>query len=161
MSEDKVRGMKFFANKLWNIGRFIEMNRGDLSAKDVQAVESILDLKNFATHEKDRKIIEEAERLIIGVTEHITAFRLHEAAQLLYQFIWHTFADTYIEDVKTRLDTQSYVVLHSLFLQQLRLLHPFMPFITEEIYQTLPGKRSIPSLMIAPWPTVAELPQNA
>lgn len=161
MSEDKVRGMKFFANKLWNIGRFIEMKRGDLSANDVQAVESILDLRNFASHEKDKEIIEEAEKLIVGVTEHIAAFRLHEAAQLLYQFIWHTFADTYIEDVKTRLDTQSYVVLHSLFLQQLRLLHPFMPFITEEMYQTLPGKKSFPSLMIAPWPTVAELPQNA
>ena len=161
MSEDKVRGMKFFANKLWNIGRFIEMKRGDLSANDVQAVESILDLRNFASHEKDKEIIEEAEKLIVGVTEHIAAFRLHEAAQLLYQFIWHTFADTYIEDVKTRLDMQSYVVLHSLFLQQLRLLHPFMPFITEEIYQTLPGKKSFPSLMIAPWPTVAELPQNA
>ncbi len=161
MSEDKVRGMKFFANKLWNIGRFIEMKRGDLSADDVQAVENIWELRNFATHETDKEIIEEAEKLIEGVTEHIASFRLHEAAQLLYQFVWHTFADTYIEDVKTRLDAKSYVVLHSLFLQQLRLLHPFMPFITEEIYQTLPGKKSIPSLMIAPWPTVAELPHNA
>jgi valyl-tRNA synthetase len=72
------------------------------------------------------------------------------AAERLYDFIWHEFADIYIEDVKKRIDENSFIILNSIFIIQLKLLHPFMPFITEEIYQKLPGHTE--SLMIAPWP---------
>ena len=154
MSEDKVRGMKFFANKLWNIGRFIEMKRVDSGSVAIEKMSSIFDIKREAKHENDRIMVEKAERLIADVTEHIDQFRLHEAAQLLYQFIWHEFADIYIEDVKNRLDNHSYSVLYNLFILQLKLLHPFMPFITEEIYQKLP--HSGESLMIEKWPTFAK-----
>ncbi|HSA83438.1 MAG TPA: class I tRNA ligase family protein, partial [Patescibacteria group bacterium] len=73
------------------------------------------------------------------------------AAERLYEFIWHEFADKYIEDVKNRIDENSFNVLRSLFFIQLKLLHPFMPFITEEIYQKLGGEGS---LMISSWPKI-------
>jgi len=156
MSEDKVRGMKFFANKLWNIGRFIEMKRQDIVDGQWQMLDGIDEVKGLAQHENDKVFVLKVEQLIGEVTVHIDQFRLHEAAQLLYQFTWHEFADIYIEDVKNRLDANSYSVLSNLFTLQLKLLHPFMPFITEEIYQKLP--RHGESLMIEAWPSFAKAP---
>jgi valyl-tRNA synthetase len=71
------------------------------------------------------------------------------AAEGLYEFTWHDFADKYIEDVKTRINEDSFMVLNSSFLIQLQLLHPFMPFITEEIF----GKFTVNNLITQKWPT--------
>jgi valyl-tRNA synthetase len=147
MSEDKIRGMKFFSNKLWNMARFIEM-KGE--GFDVKIITDMSELKKFAEHENDRDMIGRLGMLKEVVTEHIEKFRLHDAAQTLYQYAWHEFADDYIEDVKNRVDEKSITVLRSLFVVQLKLLHPFMPFITEEIYQKMPGHGE--SLMIESWP---------
>ncbi|MBI2442867.1 MAG: valine--tRNA ligase [Candidatus Levybacteria bacterium] len=147
MSEDKVKGMKFFANKLWNIGRFIDMNR--IEKLEVRGM-NIEELKQLAKNDSDKKLIADLEKLVSEVTANIEAFRLHEAAQTLYQFIWHEYADNYIENVKNRLDTSTYLILHNSYLILLILLHPFMPFITEEIYRKLPGHGE--SIMIQPWP---------
>jgi valyl-tRNA synthetase len=68
----------------------------------------------------------------------------------LYEFIWHEFADKYIEDVKTRINSDSFSVLESLFKIQIKLLHPFMPFITEEIYGKLYGGEG--DLIVSQWP---------
>ncbi len=153
MSEDKVKGMKFFANKLWNIGRFIEMKQETLNLKSkTPASTAIKELHALAKNEQDKNMVKKTEALIKEVTEHIESFRLHEAAQAMYQFTWHEFADKYIEDVKNRVDENSFMTLCSLFMIQLTLLHPFMPFITEEIYQKLP--HSGESLMIEAWPRV-------
>ena len=86
---------------------------------------------------------------------------MHNAAQDLYQFIWHEFADKYIEDVKARIDTDSFLILNSLFIILLKLLHPFMPFVTEEIYQKLvlsetEGTGHGESIMIESWPSFAK-----
>lgn len=151
MAEEKVRGMKFFANKLWNMGRFIEMNRPEKF--DTKPETSFETLKTIATNKADKEWIEKVEALAKETAMNIDRFYLHEAAQGLYQFIWHEFADKYIEDVKTRIDSNSFMVLSSLFQIQLKLLHPFMPFVTEAIYQQLPGHGE--SIMIESYPTSA------
>lgn len=152
--EDKIKGMKFFANKLWNMARFIAMKKegNQMHIADIVALETL------SVHENDKQMIEKTKQLIAAVTADVDAFRLHDAAQRLYQFAWHEFADVYIEDVKNRIDQPSYTVLVSLFALLLKLLHPFMPFVTEEIYQQLgcaqqqqAGYKQ--SLMISSWPS--------
>ena len=140
LSEDKIRGMRNFANKLWNIGRFIEM------VKPEKFEDSGLEPKN----ENDKKQIEGVEKLIEKATGHIEKFELNLAAEALYEYTWHEFADKYIEDVKGRIDEHSYSVLKGLYLKQLVLLHPFMPFITEEIFGKLSGNTRL--LIIEKWP---------
>lgn len=146
ISEDKVRGMKFFANKLWNMARFIELKKAELVVvEDEHIAESKLDFR----HKNDQEIFSKILKLSSDVTEDIEKFHLHEAAQGLYQFVWHEFADVYIEDIKTRMDEDAYRALRLAFLTQLRLLHPFMPYITEEIYKRLYEGETI---MLGPWP---------
>jgi len=148
LAEEKIRGMKFFANKLWNIGRFIEMNTPEGS--NIKIVSSFKELQKSAKNKKDKEWIEKVEQLAKETTSNIDQFRLHEAAQNLYQFIWHEFADVYIEDVKTRIDESSFTVLLSLYAILLKLLHPIMPFVTEAIYQQMPGHGE--SIMIEKYP---------
>jgi valyl-tRNA synthetase len=142
--EQKVKGMKHFANKLWNIARFI---LGSIPNTE-QAGEPT------PSTEADRKIMEQLHLTTKAVTEHIEAFRLHEASQTVYQFVWHELADIYIEASKSQLQDQSTkasteaLLLH-LLLESLRLLHPFMPFVTEAIWQKLGQKQP---LMISEWP---------
>ena len=149
MSEDKVKGMKFFANKLWNMARFIEMNKVTGSKHQVL---SINELEEYAKNDMDKEIVKKTQKLIEDVAKNIDAFRLHDAAQSLYQFTWHEFADIYIEDIKNRIDENSYYVLQTTYYTLLKLLHPFMPFITEEIYQKTSRNKN--SLMIEKWPEV-------
>jgi valyl-tRNA synthetase len=151
MSEDKVRGMKFFANKLWNMARFIEINR---AASFQNSVLSLDELEKIAQNPFDKEMIKKTQELVVEVSKCIEGFRLHDAAQDLYKFAWHEFADKYIENVKGRIDENSFIILSSLFLTLLKLLHPFMPFVTEEIYQKLPQlpDHETGSLMIAKWP---------
>ncbi len=149
--EDKVRGMKHFANKLWNMGRFIELKRNELSDAKSQTILAFNELEKVAMHKNDKIMVKKITNLIKEVSEDIEKFRLHEAAQNLYQFAWHEFADIYIEDVKERNDEKSVIVLQTLYVYLLKLLHPFMPFVTEEIYQHIPGHGE--SLMIEAWST--------
>ncbi len=149
LAEEKIRGMKFFANKLWNIGRFIEMNKPE--GIEIRIEDDFKKLAEIAKTKEDKKWVQKVESLARTTGENIETFRLHEAAQTLYQFVWHEFADKYIEDVKGRMDANSYSVLISLYAVQLKLLHPFMPFVTEAIYQQMPGHGE--SIMIEPWPS--------
>ena len=105
----------------------------------------------MSSNEKDKEMIEKTEVLIKEVSKNINEFRLHEAAQSLYDFAWHEFADIYIEDVKNRVDENSFLVLSSLFLILLKLLHPFMPFVTEELNSQL--KLTYKMLIVSHWPT--------
>jgi len=153
LAEDKIRGMKHFSNKLWNMARFIEMNH----VKTVKLKNhDLADLLTIAEHANDKELIKKLQTLTTNTTKQIDEFRLHEAAQNLYQFAWHEFADIYIEDVKNRLNENSYTVLILSYATLLKLLHPFMPFITEEIYQKLLANTELlqkqKSIMIAPWP---------
>lgn len=143
LSYPKLEAMRKFSNKLWNIGRFIEMNKVD----GVGAVETaFLEVK----HATDKEWIIKVKELTAEISKYIDLYQFNLAAERLYEFIWHEFADKYIEDVKTRVDENSYRVLISLFMTQLQLLHPFMPFITEELYNKMDNQGSI---MVSAWPS--------
>jgi valyl-tRNA synthetase len=137
LSYPKLEAMKKFSNKLWNMARFIEMKKEEAS-------------KNGEDSEKDKEWMKEVKKLTEEITAHLDKYQFNYAAAHLYEFIWHQFADVYIEDVKNRIDDKSYSMLVSQFLILLKLLHPFMPFITEEIYARLYGGTG--NLIISQWP---------
>ncbi len=146
--ENKVKGYKHFANKLWNITRFVLENTQDFEFTKVPLQET------------DASLISELNILIAEITSDLENFRLHLAAEKLYHYIWHRFADTILEESKealqtgTKLQKQSkqYVLLEILA-TSVQLLHPFMPFITEEIWGSLPkGITDTPLLMVSAWP---------
>jgi len=150
MSYSKLDAAKKFANKLWNMARFIEMKRNDVSvAQEFIKIANLKDLKIEEMHDNDKEWIKKGNELTKEVSRYIDSYQFNLAAERLYEFAWHEFADIYIEDVKNRINEQSLAALTSLFITQLKLLHPFMPFITEEIYQKLGGEGSI---MISKWP---------
>ena len=154
--DERVEASRNFANKIWNASRFALMNLGDY---DPGSVTSLADL---ALETEDRWILSRLNNAISEVTRFLTRFDLGEAARVIYEFIWGELCDWYIEMVKPRLygkrgdesrrvaqATLSHVLEHTM-----RLLHPFMPFITEEIWQRLPHEGE--SIVIAPWPVVDE-----
>jgi valyl-tRNA synthetase len=154
VSEDKVRGMRNFANKLWNIGRFILINF-EAVGKEIPFYDEKMhkELKNA----NDKRIISELNMLVAGVTKDIDRYRFSDASQKIYDFTWHTLADVHLEKNKERFnegDTQALSVLRHVFLINLKLLHPFMPFITEELWGKIPRKYSDP-LIISSWPAQA------
>ena len=146
--EQRVKGMKHFANKMWNMGRFIEMNRNE--TWEVGNAKSFSELEKLATHETDKAWIGKVSALSTEITKYLDNYQFNLASERLYEFIWHEFADVYIEDVKQRVDENAFTILRSLFLIQLQLLHPFMPFITEAIYKKFVGESE--SIMISSWP---------
>ncbi len=149
LSYPKLQAMRNFTNKLWNMGRFVETKRSQKSKVKSQNL-TIQQLNNLAINENDKKMVEKTEKLAGEVTRLLEKYDFNHAAQNLYDFAWHEFADVYIEDVKNRIDEQSFIILNSLFLILLKLLHPFMPFVTEEIYRLLGGEGY---LIINNWPS--------
>ena len=146
ISEEKVKGYKHFANKLWNIARFVEMQRSDK--------EQVTWDKEKIT-EVHKEYLKEFEALKTEITGHLENFEFHLAAEKLYHYVWHTLADKIIEAEKEALKNgtdeqkaESYAVLEHLLLESIKLLHPFMPFVTEEVFQTFrPGHM----LMVEKW----------
>jgi len=146
LSYPKLDAARKFTNKLWNIGRFIEMKR---PLNNESGIMNNGELLKYAKHGNDKAMIEQVEKLAREITKDLDNYNFNFAAEKLYEFTWHTFADKYIEDVKNRIDKDSSMILYSLFFIQLKLLHPFMPFVTEEIYRRLGEERSI---MTSEWP---------
>jgi len=153
-SDQKLAGSRNFANKLWNAARFVIRNLG---------AEPILS-QTGGMETEDRWIISRLNRLIADTNRLVEGFQFGEAEEQLHHFIWGEFCDWYIELAKIRLRQPSspspLPVLAQVLETSLRLLHPFMPFITEEIWQNLipylPQDETRPSsLMIAPYPEVA------
>ncbi len=145
---ERVEASRNFANKIWNAARFIMMN---LESDEVLP----LDTAAFAL--EDKWIISKYNTLVRDVTENLDRFELGMAVQKLYDFIWDVFCDWYIEICKSRLNGEdekakntARSVLTYVFTNTLTLLHPFMPFITEEIWQSLP--HSGDALMVTEWP---------
>src|SRR5436190_13585887 len=159
-----------FANKLWNIGRFI-------LAQLPERVEPLEALDQKRLQLADRWILSRVQGAISEVTASLETFRLDDAAKRCFDFVWKELADWYVEAVKPRLapdaaspsaaaqrapaasgDAASVASAHAVlaycFDTVLRLLHPVVPFITEELWQKLPGRQSDDLLAIAPWPTV-------
>ena len=144
----KLQAMRNFTNKLWNMGRFIEMSHD----KNIEIKIKNLDEIN-AEDENDKKIVKETQNLVSRVSTSLEKYGFNEAAQEIYEFTWHVFADKYIEEVKSRINENSFNVLLSCYLTILKLLHPFMPFVTEEIFRTLWGRQDI---MVSSWPKLVK-----
>ena len=145
-SEKKVEACRNFGNKLWNATRFVLMN---LEEGDVPAIPKVLTIE-------DKWILGELNRVTKEVTENLEKFELGIAVQKIYDYIWDCFCDWYIELAKIRLNkggAQSKRVRSMLLYvltQSIKLLHPFMPFITEELFQTIPHEGD--ALMVSEWP---------
>ncbi len=145
MSEKRIEGYRNFVNKLWNASRFVLMNSGDYDGK--------ADLSKMKLDVADRWILSRLQNTIAEADAALEQFRFNDLANALYRFTWGEFCDWYIELTKPRLvagDTVSLAVLTHVLDNMLRLLHPIMPFVTEEIYQKLPNHGE--SVMIAPYP---------
>ncbi len=151
-SEEKVAASRNFANKIWNAARFIHMN---IDGKDVPCA-----LPETLTLE-DQWIVSRFNTVTKEVTENLEKFELGMAVSKLYDFLWDDFCDWYIELAKIRMNSQdeeaaqgARQVLVWVLTQTLALLHPFMPFVTEEIWQSLPHQGE--ALIVAPWPVYQE-----
>ncbi len=147
-TKDKIESSRNFLNKIWNAARFVLMYMDE----DVN-----LDLSQVSLEMTDKWILSRMNQVIREVTANIDKYELGIAAQKVYDFAWNEFCDWYIEFVKPRLngdDSDSrhtaLTVLNVVLQNILKLLHPFVPFITEEIYHYLPG--SDEALIIAKWP---------
>jgi len=146
-SDDKVRAMRNFANKIWNVARFIMMNSENKTVTNYSN-----DLPGLTA--LDKTIIRKLNNLTKEVTNSLDKYRFSMAAESLYDFIWHEFADKYIENSKERIkngDSTVLSVLYYTLANCLKLLHPFMPFVTEAIWQQIPNMKE-GDLMVSSWP---------
>lgn len=138
LTEDKFLLGRNFANKLWNASRFVMMNFGE-DFKPGPVADLDLSAKEFLP---ERWILSRLQQVAASTTDALDVFRLNDAAGLTYRFIWHDYCDWYIELAKGRTDGESGQTVRSVLWHvlesSLRLLHPIMPFITEEIWQRLP-----------------------
>jgi valyl-tRNA synthetase len=150
LSEERIEGSRHFCNKIWNASRFALMNLEGFDPGKVDEAELEFTLS-------DRWILSALNGLIATMDENCDAFNFSEACRALYEFFWSDFCDWYVELSKLRLYGEEGIgkrtaqyVLWTVLERALRLLHPFMPFITEEIWQLLPHEGE--SLVTAPWP---------
>jgi valyl-tRNA synthetase len=152
LAEDRIRGMKHFANKVWNVARFVLSHTPTERFRDLVRPEPATDA--------DRSVLAELERTATDVTDNLTRFVLHESAQNVYQFIWRDFADVYVEAAKKQLEdpvlaSSTRDMLAWCLSQSLKLLHPFMPFVTEELWGRIHGTDDpLRLLMVQEWPVV-------
>jgi valyl-tRNA synthetase len=159
-SSDRMKGYSAFANKVWNAARFVLMNLKDEDGYSSPAtIDELICRKKEQIPIEDRWILHRLNQVSGEISESLDKFRFHEASALIYQFIWHELCDWYIELVKPALTDPAVpdgerkprvqVLLHVLD-YALRMLHPFMPFITEEIWQKIPHEGN--SIMIQEFP---------
>jgi valyl-tRNA synthetase len=158
LNMERVEANRNFANKLWNTARFTLHNLGAEERAEIDTPH-MPEARFVALPLAERWIVSRLNQLIAEATRHIEEYNFGEAGRALYNFIWGEFADWYIEAAKTRLYSddeaaqhEARAVLLHVLERTLRLLHPFMPFITETIWQNLPHAKETPSLMLAVWP---------
>ncbi len=159
LSYPKLDAARKFTNKLWNMARFLEFQKTQFPDLEYGHLSlSELSKKDYKNSFDGQKIVSSLTKLSAEISRYIDTYQFNLASERLYDYIWHEFADIYIEDVKKIIQTQdertkkeAFVVLSSSFVILLKLLHPFMPFVTEEIYQKMPGHSD--SIMIEKWPT--------
>ncbi|MCD6582354.1 MAG: valine--tRNA ligase [Desulfuromusa sp.] len=155
LATERIGGYRNFVNKLWNASRFALMN-----LEDFEPVEK--DLTELPLSQADQWILHRYAFAAEEVNRALTNYKFNEAASILYSFTWHEFCDWYIElsknnlygdDAEARNCTQ--IVLFTVLEGLLRMLHPILPFVTEEIWHALPGERGFDSIMQAAYPTAA------
>ncbi len=142
ISEDKIKGQKHFANKIWNIARFVLSNYEN---------------KKTELLKEDQSIYDSWKSEVAKISADMDAYRLHIASESIYHYIWSTFADKIIEDSKPLLLSSDNQIKYSrqnllfkIFSENLIVLHPFMPFVTEAVWELLNEDKL---LLISPWPT--------
>lgn len=154
LSEDKIRAMRNFANKIWNAARFVKIQLSHSS----EVLRS--DSSDVVTKE-DKKILKKLNQTIKAVNDQMKNFRFGQALEDIYQFFWHEYCDIYLEECKDRRQEALPTLIHVL-ITSLKLLHPYAPFVTEAIYQEF--KEELPNhpllepemLITAPWPASAK-----
>ena len=159
---ERVEASRNFANKIWNASRFIMMNEAPTSAEGiVKDADPVYDKMPENLTTVDKWIISKMNTLVKDVTDNMEKYELGIAADKIYNFLWEEFCDWYIEMVKPRLwdenDSTRNAALYTLKMvlaNCLKLLHPYMPFVTEEIFCTLTGEESI---MISDWPAYRDV----
>ena len=150
---ERCEAMRNFANKLWNASRYVMMNLADDAKNELPATEKL--------EIADKWVLSKLNNLIAEVTENMDKYELGVAISKIYDFIWDIYCDWYIEMTKARLFSDdadrkqvAIQVLVYVLDQILRLLHPFMPFITEEIWQSIPHEGD--ALIVAKWPEYSD-----
>jgi valyl-tRNA synthetase len=139
LPEEKIIGGRNFCNKLWNIARFVVTAIGDELPGEVVAIT-----------EADVAILQALQDVRAEVNSHMINYRFAQALQALHEFVWHRFADVYLEQAKAQPGARTNAVLWQVLTVSLKLLHPFIPFVTEAIWSRLPGEHGI--LITAAWP---------
>jgi valyl-tRNA synthetase len=149
LSEDKVRGYRNFTTKIWNAARFVLMQ----STPEILKAKPVFSIKH-------KKYLTQAKKNKAKVAENIEKFQLHSAGEDAYHYFWHVFADKVIEDLKEELRDEknttakkagAYRTLERILEESLIMLHPFVPFVTEEVWQKLPNRKKGEMLMIEKW----------
>jgi len=151
LSEERIKGFRNFTNKIWNVSRFTLSNLTDFDLDKINPKKLHLSLA-------DKWILSRLNKTIQSITDYLEAYNYGEAVKTIYEFVWNEFCDWYVEFIKPKLYNKqdagekesAQYVLWLVLENILRLLHPFTPFITEEIWQKIPHKGE--SIMIAPWP---------
>ncbi|MEY3784507.1 MAG: valyl-tRNA synthetase, valyl-tRNA synthetase [Candidatus Parcubacteria bacterium] len=151
LSENKIKGYKNFANKIWNISRFVLTHTIDTNLSTSPTLSA-----------RDQEIISDLKIVVTEVSNEIDRFNLYLAGEKAYHYIWHELADKILEESKpilTGADAAAKLarqyVLNECLTTSLKLLHPFMPFVTETVWQNLPAKmKDQDLLMVAKWPKV-------
>ena len=144
--EEKVKSTWNFVNKLWNASRYVLMNMEDFKEENYTLEDLSL---------TDKWILEKLNRIIKSVRESMEKYEYHNVGNELYSFIWEDFCDWYIELSKVNMNDTTKSVLLKVLTSILKMLHPFMPYVTEEIYQMLPIKDA-KSIMISKYPVVED-----
>ncbi len=146
LAEDKIKAYKNFANKLWNVTRYVVTNIEDFHTDSTPTLT-----------EKDNELIKNFDETLRGVTSDMENYRFYLAAEKLYHYVWHTFADSIIEESKatiagggeTKISSQYTLLI--ILRKSITALHPFMPFVTEELWSLIPHKEE-GFLMVEQWP---------
>ena len=154
LSEERISGYRHFVNKIWNSARLVLMNaEEETQSPSHEAVYSL----------PERWILSRLHSVSGEITKALEAYRFNDGANVCYQFVWHEFCDWYLEMAKLglygdneQIRESSRDILQEALMAVLKLLHPFMPFVTEEIWQRLP--RTDGSIMVAPFPDPSEFP---
>jgi valyl-tRNA synthetase len=148
ISEEKIKGYRNFATKIWNASRFLLMNLQDYNPK-----------AKVRFSAKDKKLLNDLKKFSKDISKQIDDFKFYIASEQIYHYFWHTYCDKVIESQKQNLYGQDVIkkqasqhLLMLMLFDLLKLLHPFMPFITEQIYQHLPLKNKKKCLLVEDWP---------
>lgn len=151
LSEDKVRGYRNFANKLWNMARFMNMMFEKYESENKTKIEFYND--KMKINNKDNEILKKLNATIKKVDTSLSKYRFADAGEAIYHFMWDDLANDYLESIKDREDRNvALAVFRHAYINGIKILHPFMPFVTEAVWSNVPGITE-KALIISKWPS--------